>query len=288
MIERYQLRYFLAVVTAGNFSRAAAQVNVSQPALSVGVAKLEATLGSRLFRRNSQRVHLTEAGARLLARARLIEREFNSLSEGLEDQAPRAILRLGVLSTFPTRLLTQVVQTNTAAEVPDALEVVEGVERDLVERLQRRRIDLALTLLRPNEARFPSLELFVEGYSLVLPPGHPLAGQAEAPGEAFADDTMIVRRNCEVLSETSRYFTARGVRPRFSFRSTHDDRTFALVRAGLGVALAPDSCVGEGLCAIKLAGFNHQRRVGLLFADEALCEAASPTLAALRALQDSC
>ena len=46
MLDRYLLRYFLAVVDQGNFSRAAAHCNVSQPTLSVGIAKLERTLGS--------------------------------------------------------------------------------------------------------------------------------------------------------------------------------------------------------------------------------------------------
>jgi DNA-binding transcriptional LysR family regulator len=284
MIERYQLRYFLAVVNAGNFSRAAAEVNVSQPALSVGIAKLEASLGTKLFQRNSQRVHLTEAGVRLLERARIIEREFNSLNLGLAGEDTRAVLRIGVLTTLPTRMLRAVVLANAAAEEPDPLEIVEGGERDLLERLQRRRIDVALTLLRPNESRYPHVALFTEGYSLVAPRSHPLAGQAQAPGEAFARDTMMVRRNCEVLSETSRYFLARGVRPHFAFRSTHDDRTLEMVRAGLGVTVAPDSCITPDLAAIKLEGFNYERRIGLLFADEELVRQDSPALVALQGL----
>jgi DNA-binding transcriptional LysR family regulator len=47
MIDRYQLRYFLAVVETGNFSRAAAKMNVNQPTLSVGIAKLEKGLGAK-------------------------------------------------------------------------------------------------------------------------------------------------------------------------------------------------------------------------------------------------
>jgi len=70
MIERYLLRYFLAVVDNGNFSRAAQQVNVAQPTLSVGIAKLEKALGVPLFERTNRRVHLTDAGAQLLAHAR--------------------------------------------------------------------------------------------------------------------------------------------------------------------------------------------------------------------------
>ena len=61
MVDRYLLRYFLAVIDYGNFSKAAAQCHVSQPTLSVGIAKLEQGLGRPLFRRTNRRVELTEA-----------------------------------------------------------------------------------------------------------------------------------------------------------------------------------------------------------------------------------
>src|SRR4051812_19977824 len=109
MIDRYQLRYFLAVVDAGNFSRAAAQVNVTQPTLSVGIAKLEKSLGSRLFVRNSQRVQLTEAGVRLLAHARSIESEFNSLEDRISADGAPIVLRIGVLSTISVELVEPIV-----------------------------------------------------------------------------------------------------------------------------------------------------------------------------------
>ena len=56
MIERYLLRYFLAVVDQGNFSRAAVHCNVSQPTLSAGISKLENALQRQLFTRTNQRV----------------------------------------------------------------------------------------------------------------------------------------------------------------------------------------------------------------------------------------
>ena len=167
----------------------------------------------------------------------------------------------------------------------EPVEIVEGVERDLLARLLRRRIDLALTLLRPGEARFVGEPLFEEGYSLVAGKDHPLAAQASAPGEAFAKETMIVRRHCEVLSQTSRYFTERGVRPRFSLRSTNDERVLAYVKAGLGVTVAPDSYSDPDLAMVKLAGFDHTRTVGLLFADEILQRRSSPVLQGLRSLR---
>ena len=71
-MDRYLLRYFLAVAELGSFSRAAAKVNVTQPTLSVGIAKLEEQVGARLFERTTRRVSLTPAGSRFLPRARRI------------------------------------------------------------------------------------------------------------------------------------------------------------------------------------------------------------------------
>ena len=70
MIDRYLIRYFLAVVDQGSFSRASRQANVSQPTLSVGIAKLESLLGETLFERSTRRISLTSAGARFLPPAR--------------------------------------------------------------------------------------------------------------------------------------------------------------------------------------------------------------------------
>lgn len=285
MIDRYQLRYFLAVVDAGNFSRAAQQVNVTQPTLSVGIAKLEDSLGARLFLRNSQRVQLTEAGVRLLAHARAIESEFNSLEDRVSGRQPSRTLRVGVLSTIPVRLIAGLVQRNRHTDPSQPMELIEGTERDLVGRLQRRRIDVALTIVRGEETRFEAEVLYEEGYALATPDWHAHAGAALISGDLLANETMIVRRQCEVLSETSRYFTERGVRPQFSFRSTNDERTVALVKAGLGITVIPDSYAEPGLALIKLAGFNQTRRIGLLFASpDIAAERSSGALEALRSL----
>src|SRR5438270_13800623 len=101
MVDRYLLRYFLAIIDCGSFSKAAKQLNVAQPTLSVGIAKLERLLGTSLFERTSKRVHLTEAGSRLSAHARRIEDEFNLAQASVLESRPARSLRLGVLSTFP-------------------------------------------------------------------------------------------------------------------------------------------------------------------------------------------
>ncbi|HKP79645.1 MAG TPA: LysR substrate-binding domain-containing protein, partial [Phenylobacterium sp.] len=252
----------------------------------VGIAKLEQALGARLFLRNSRRVQLTEAGVRLLAHARAIESEFNSLEGRISGRGAGPVLRVGVLSTIPGRLVSEFVTRSRAAAPQDTLELVEGSERDLVGRLQRRRLDVALSLIRTDETRFPTEPLYEEGYSLAAHAAHVHATAAAIPGDLLGAETMIVRRHCEALSETSRYFTERGVRPHFAFRSTNDERTVALVKAGLGVTVIPDSFAEPGLSLIKLIGFDQTRRIGLIFASpEIAARRDLPALEALRAVR---
>ncbi len=97
----------------------------------------------------------------------------------------------------------------------------------------------------------------------MLPVSHRLAGRTEVSAEELADEIMIARRSCEMLGETSRFFTARGVRPNFSFKSQNDDKAMAMVAAEMGVTVAPRSLLRDGVCAVKLADFDASRRLGL-------------------------
>src|SRR3546814_19576367 len=77
-----------------------------------------------------------------------------------------------------------------------------------------------------------------EDYRAILPERHRLAGAEIIRGEDLAEEAMILRRHCEALSETSRYFTDRNIRPLFSFITTSDERALALVRAGVEIGQA--------------------------------------------------
>ncbi|TVV74985.1 LysR family transcriptional regulator [Sphingomonas solaris] len=265
MMDRYLLRYFLAVIDAGNFSRAAAQCNVSQPTLSVGIAKLERQAGQPLFHRTNRRVELTAAGARFATHARRIEAEFALAEHVVREAVPRTTLRLGVLVTIPAGWIETFVTRlgDTPGRLP--IEIVEGRERDLIEQLSRGRIDVALTLVRAESDRFAAEPLFEEGYALALPASHPLAGRHTIAAGELADNVMIVRRQCELLSDTSRHFTARGVRPFFAARTLSDERAIGYVRSGLGVTVMPACFRDPGIVRPRLADFAFTRTIGLLY-----------------------
>lgn len=268
MIDRYLVRYFLAVVDQGNFSRAAAQCNVAQPTLSVGIAKLERLLERTLFTRNNQRVELTEAGARFLGHARRIEQEFNSALGAMRATGGGETIRLGVLSSVPGAIVARACH-DSRDTLPGALEVLFGNERELAGLLDRGRIDAALSLVRPDKSDLAREALHEEGYGVAMAPDHPLAGRAIVGAEELRDETMIVRRHCEVLSLTSRHFVERAVRPHFALRSTNDERVAQMVGAGVGITVMPELYRGEALALVPLLDFAHRRTLGMLCRDRA-------------------
>ena len=268
MIDRYLLRYFLAVIDQGNFSKAAAHCNVSQPTLSAGIAKLESLLGRPLFHRTNRRVELTDAAVQLAGHARRIEEEFAAAERDVRQAVVAPTLRLGILGSIPAEWIEDYAVRLRQSGGGERVEFVEGRERELSERLARGGIDAALTLIR-DDARFPAERLFVEGYALAMGATHRLAGRDLIEGAELASEPMIVRRHCELLSDTSRYFTARGVRPFFPARVTSDDRALRLVRSGLGITVMPDCFRAPGIVRPRLADFPFTREIGLLFGHHA-------------------
>lgn len=261
MLDRYLLRYVIAVVEQGNFSRAAAACNVSQPTLSIGIAKLERELGQALFVRSNQRVELTEAGARFLVHARRIEREFNAALQSIGMPGERPALRLGVLASIASDRIATAIARARPGET-HRFELMFGSERELAGHLAKGRIDLALTLVGRGGHRFVEHAVATEDYALALPATHELAGESVIAAERLAGETMIVRRHCEALADTSRHFTERGVRPHFALRSTHDERVLQMVAAGLGITVMPRGHRHAGVVRPSLAGFGLTRTLG--------------------------
>ncbi|WP_313435580.1 LysR family transcriptional regulator [Novosphingobium sp.] len=263
MIDQYLLRYFLAVAETGNFSRAARSVAVTQPTLSAGIAKLERELGARLFDRDRQRVALTPAGSRFLIRARRIAAEYEHALVELAEPAESSLLRVGVLNTIPNRLIGCALAEHRELS-GEALELLDGSERDLAERLERGRIDVALTVVRPHHARYRPEVLSRERYMMVLPRDHPLAGENEVLAEQLAQDRMALRRHCEALPEINRFFTQRGVRPRFVLKTTSDERVLSVIRSGAGVGMMPEGFADGTVSFVPVRDFELVREVGLL------------------------
>ena len=98
-MDIYQIRYFLAIVETGGFTKAAERLLVSQPSLSAGIKKLERELGVILIERGGRKAILTPAGQFFLTKAQSILAEYQSALNELKTFKSQPILRLGLLRT---------------------------------------------------------------------------------------------------------------------------------------------------------------------------------------------
>jgi len=179
----------------------------------------------------------------------------------LAETEADAVIRLGVLQTIPASLVAGWLHDFLADHGDVRFDLYDGTEQELLNRLDERGIDYALSIRRVADDT--AMPLFEEGYRLVLPRRHPLAGQAVIEGEALANENMIVRTRCEVLSETSRHFTDRNVRPPLVYRTPQDERALAMVGAGVGITVMPESYSADDIAGVPMAGFGLRRMVAL-------------------------
>jgi LysR family nitrogen assimilation transcriptional regulator len=142
-----QLQYFLRIAELKSFSKAAAYLHVAQPALGLQVRKLEDELGVKLLNRHSRGVTPTEAGLLLRDHAIVILRQLERARLSVTDLAgpPRGRIAVGVTPTLNLILAAQLVE-RCRRDYPDvALSIVDGMSEDLMEWLEKDRLDLAFS-----------------------------------------------------------------------------------------------------------------------------------------------
>ncbi len=254
--------YFLAVADLGHFTRAAERLNVTQPTLSAGIARLEEALGVPLFHRR-RGVALTEAGSRFLPQARAMADAWTGARAALRQlPTARRPLRLGLLPTLPDRVVLEL--TSRLASRGRIVDLIEAAGDALQTRLQRGRLEAALTTL-PESAPAPRPRaLHREAYVVAVPANHPLAGHSRATAADFAATPFVIRLQCEAHAEARRRFAVCGVRPPVAGRTASDVRALALVAAGAGACLVPESLVDANVSAVALTDVRLERRLGLV------------------------
>lgn len=142
-----QLRYFVEVVDAESFTKAAETIHVAQPALGFQVRKLEEELGTEVLLRHSRGVAPTEAGLVLYRHARAILGQVEQAKLEVQDISgpPRGSVTLAVTPTSTGLLATRLVRECGARYPGISLNLVEGLSEDVVRRLSENRIDMGFT-----------------------------------------------------------------------------------------------------------------------------------------------
>jgi len=245
-MELRQLRYLVALADEQHFTRAAARAHVAQPALSQQLRKLEDELGVALVDRTTRRVHLTEAGTLLTARARRVLAELDDARAELQQLTGLVAGRVTIgLTTTPgpldlVRLLADFHARHPAVE----LAVREDLSTTLADGLRDDTLDLAfLSIVDERDRRGLELEELVEEPLVVmLPDGHRLAGRARLRiADLRGEGLVSFTEGATIRQAVHRVAAEAGFEPRVASETREVARMRAMVAAGLGIAVLPRS-----------------------------------------------
>ena len=173
-MEIRQLKYFVGVVEAGSFTKAASLLHVAQSALSLHVRQLEAGFGTQLLIRERTGVRVTDAGQTLLNRARVILKEIQLTEAELTSKkaSPAGEVTIGIPSGA-ARVISGPLIEAVRNEFPRvSLKMTEGMTGPLEEWMSAGRFSLAI-LYRTEESIGQMTALACEEFCLVAPRGEP-------------------------------------------------------------------------------------------------------------------
>ncbi|HEY0971945.1 MAG TPA: LysR family transcriptional regulator [Gemmatimonadales bacterium] len=255
-INLHHLRIFWRVAELGGFSRAAEALRLSQPAVSKSVRELERQLQTPLFDRTGNRPRLTDAGERLLTRARelfaverLAEEELRTL-RGLEG----GVLRIAASTTIVTYLLPSCLARFHAAHPGVALRVWSANTRDVARALAQRRVEIALVEGPVDDARLEVVPWRRDELVVIAHPQHPLVGRRRVTWRDLADERFIVReRGSGTRQVAEEALARRGVEPRVALQLASTEAIKQAVAAGLGLAIVSGAAIADQLALGRLA-----------------------------------
>jgi len=255
-MELRQLRSFVAIAECGTFTAGAERVHVTQAAISMQIRQLETETGTRLFVRAPRKILLTEAGERLLDRARSILREHDAALEELAalTGAHRGRLRLGTASAGVSgeplpRILKELRTKHPGAEIL----VTSGKSAELVEQVLSGQLDAAFVSL-PVEARGIQTELLSEDYLVAIAsPRHKMARQKVVSAYALAGEKLILgERGGNTRRLIDEFFEKAGVTIHVAMELSRLAAIKRMVEQDMGVGIVPLQSVKEEVAAGRL------------------------------------
>ncbi|MFJ7281688.1 LysR family transcriptional regulator [Pseudomonas sp. NPDC099000] len=266
-----QLEIFSLVAELRGFTAAANRLGISQSAVSHALKSLEQELGVELFRRHQSQVELSDIGEQLLSRARAMLGLANTLRQEAADARgmKRGTLRIGSFGpTSSIKLLPQILQHYRAAHPGIEVHIDEGPDRQIIQWLEERRIDIGFVVL--PEDRFDTFALIEDQMVALLPSDHLLAGRDSLSLSDLCNDPFVLTEagSSELVS---RLFSAARLTPNIRYRCSQLLSTLDTVGRGDAVTLIAEGSLpddNDSRYVKKPLSPSVNRQVGLAVLDQ--------------------
>lgn len=242
-----QLRYFDALAREHHFGRAAEACSVTQPALSMQIQELEASLGIALVERTRSGIKLTPKGQEIAARSQRLLNDVRDLIDYAKQSAGvlSGTLRLGVIPSVAPYLLPPLLPL-LREKYPDLeLHVRETQTQPLTEELVEGKLDVLLLALPLKHADIETMAIFQDRFLLAFPKSKKLTGKVRATKELVESDHLLLLEEGHCLRDQAlTYCSLQQVDAVNTFGASSLSTIVEMVSAGLGITLLPEICLG--------------------------------------------
>ncbi len=280
----HQLRIFLAVAQSATLTRASKQLDLAQPSLSQQLARLEESVGTRLFDRARNRMELTDAGRVLLRHAQSIVKEVTEAEAGLREytSGKRSIIRIAGLNSVVKALLPDALKRCGGTRAGLEVDIHEAAPGEVIDMLYSRQADIGLIAadsVAESSVGFRQVPVFEDPYVFAVPKAIRLGAIKDI--DAAPENTALILNSCIQFNFGTQHTLRvqqwyQRVLP--SHRIVAHCRTYdvalELVRVGFGVCLVPALTalqVSGSLDGIELYATDHgNRRTVAILADQYL------------------
>jgi len=259
-VELRQVRYFIVVARHRNFTRAAAELGIAQPALSQQIRVLERELGVTLLERTSRHVRLTAAGEVFLERAEPLLAEAEHVQREMQEFSGlvRGRVAVGVVASLNERWLASSLSRFYRAYPGIELILREDTTAELIEAVAKGQLDLSFIHRTPSADRpgLISAPLFTEDVVLAVGLEHRLAGIERVALDELRDERWVLLKPGSVVRQSIIDASAAlGFTPRIAFESSSLTPVRALASVNLGIAVLPQSVAaaeGPTIAVVRL------------------------------------
>jgi DNA-binding transcriptional LysR family regulator len=266
-MEMHQIRYFLTVSRTLNFTRAAEECHVSQPALTRAIQLLEVELGGELLRRERKLSHLTELGQRMLP---LMQQCYESAQSAASlarsvKTGESTSLSMAISRTINVELLMAPLGELCRVCPGVLLTLNRGSGPEISELLKNGEAEFAIAgPLGEVWMRLDTWPLFAEPFELIVNRDHRLAGRTLVELDQLSGERLLVQADCEMAKELSLRLGGKGIVAAGAHHVTTDHDLIALLEANLGIAIIPASAPKSArLCRVPLNELNVSRTVAI-------------------------
>ncbi len=248
MITLRQLEFALAVAKHKHFKRASEECNISQSALSLGIAELEKQLDTQIFERNNKQVLITPIGEDILERARRIFSEVNDLvTRAQTHQTPLAYpMTVGIIPTIAPFLLPKVLPALRQQFPHFKLSVVEEQTERLLEKVRYGTIDTAIIALPYATEGLHTFEFWAEDFFAIFPANDEHASLQWIDANTLAHSNLMLLGEGHCLTDHALsvcHLDKNSVKNSFSEASLNTLIQMAL--SGMGTTLVPKMAIEQ-------------------------------------------